>query len=124
VDRNTASYPLLSTRGRNMRLAGVGDANGDGQADLIWQGKDVEIDYMGQDDDGTFIRVGVKRAGFANKPILDVRDWNDDGTIDFWCQDGSRNFVMYGKVVDGYMYSDVCRDIGNAPGRVIGFAAR
>ena len=124
VDRNTASYPLLSTRGRNMRLAGVGDANGDGQADLIWQGKDVEIDYMGQDDDGTFIRVGVKRAGFANKPILDVRDWNDDGTIDFWCQDGSRNFVMYGKVVDGYMYSAVCRDIGNAPGRVIGFAAR
>jgi hypothetical protein len=31
---------------------------------------------------------------------------------------------MYGKVVDGYMYSAVCRDIGNAPGRVIGFAAR
>ena len=124
VDGDEVSYPSLGGRGGAMRLSGVGDANGDGQPDLVWQGRTVEIDYMGQDDDGAFVRLATKRAGFANKSILDVRDWNDDGTIDFWCQEGRRNFVMYGKVTEGYMYSEVCRDIGNAPGRVIGFAAR
>jgi hypothetical protein len=31
---------------------------------------------------------------------------------------------MYGQVVEGYMYSAESRDLGNAPGAVMGFATR
>jgi hypothetical protein len=124
-DGSTVSYPAIGGRPMKYRLAGVGDANADGQPDLFWQsGGDAEIDYMDQDENGNYFVGTMKRAGFSNQPIIDVRDWNDDGTVDFWCEKGRRNFVMYGQVVEGYMYSAESRDLGNAPGAVMGFATR
>ncbi len=121
---DTVTFPVIGQRPMNMRLAGFGDANGDGQPDLFWQGKRSEIDTVGQDEDGNYVTTSSRRAGFANKPIIDIRDWNDDGTVDFWCQTGRRNFIMYGLFQDGYMYSAESKDLGGAPGSVMGFAAR
>jgi hypothetical protein len=124
-DGSTVSFPAISGRPMKYRLSGVGDANADGQPDIFWQsGGDAEIDYMDQDENGNYFVGTMKRAGFSNQPIIDIRDWNDDGTVDFWCEKGRRNFVMYGQVVEGYMYSAESRDLGNAPGQVMGFATR
>jgi hypothetical protein len=52
-----------------------------------------------------------------------VRDWNGDGVLDTWVRNGNRNYVIY-LTWDGHPHMDKARDIGNAPGRVVGFADR
>ena len=119
-----ATFPVIARRPSSVRLAGFGDADGNGQPDIFWQGEDNEVDLMDQDDDGNYVVSARKRTGFANATIVNIRDWNDDGTIDFWMRRGDRNYFQYGKISNGWVYGGGSRDLRNAPGTVVDVADR
>jgi hypothetical protein len=61
----------------------------------------------------------------ASGSIVNIRDWNDDGTVDFWMRRGDRNFIQYGSYgSDGYVYGIGSCDLGDAPGKVVDIAER
>lgn len=119
-----ATFPVIARRDPSVRLAGFGDADGNGQPDIFWQGDDNEVDLMDQDDNGNYFVSARKRTGFANATIVNIRDWNDDGTIDFWMRRGDRNYFQYGKIVNGWVYGGGSKDLRNAPGTVVDVADR
>lgn len=119
-----ATFPVIARRDPSVRLAGFGDADGNGQPDIFWQGDDNEVDLMDQDDAGNYFVSARKRTGFANATIVNIRDWNDDGTIDFWMRRGDRNYFQYGKIVNGWVYGGGSKDLRNAPGTVVDVADR
>ncbi|MEI6475032.1 MAG: hypothetical protein WCO75_06535 [Planctomycetota bacterium] len=121
----TATFPVIATRSTNYRLAGFGDIDGNGQPDIFWQGAKDEVDLMDQDEAGNYIRTARRRTGLADGHIVNIRDWNDDGTIDFWIRRGDRNFIQYGSfAADGFVYGNGACDLGNAPGKVMDVANR
>lgn len=124
VDNNgTATFTQLRDGGIGARLVGFGDADSDGQPDLWWQGKEVVIDFYKQQDDSSYKLTQRMRTPIAGARVLSVRDWNGDGVLDTWVRNGNRNYVIY-LTWDGHPHMDKARDIGNAPGRVVGFADR
>ena len=117
--------PLVASRGISSRLAGFGDIDGNGQPDIFWQGASDDVDLMDQDEAGNYIRLKRRRYGLASGSIVNIRDWNDDGTIDFWMRRGDRNFIQYGSYgTDGYVYGIGSCDLGDAPGKVVDIAER
>ena len=117
--------PLVASRGISSRLAGFGDIDGNGQPDIFWQGSSDDVDLMDQDEAGNYIRLKRRRYGLASGSIVNIRDWNDDGTIDFWMRRGDRNFIQYGSYgTDGYVYGIGSCDLGDAPGKVVDIAER
>jgi hypothetical protein len=119
-----ATLTPIASRPNSVRLAGFGDVDGNGQPDIFWQGGKTEIDLMDQDDDGNYVSIARRRVGFADADIVNIRDWNDDGKVDFWMRRGSRNYVQYGTFVNGYVYGNSSRDLGKVPGTVVGVADR
>ncbi|MFM8639015.1 MAG: hypothetical protein ACKOEL_00030 [Planctomycetota bacterium] len=119
-----ATFPVVVRRPASARLAGFGDMDGNGQPDIFWQADDIEVDLMDQDDDGNYFASARRRTGLAKATIVNVRDWNDDGTVDFWMRRGDRNYIQYGKVVNRWMYGGGSRDLRNAPGTVVDVADR
>ena len=119
-----ATLTPIASRPNSIRLAGFGDVDGNGQPDLFWQGSGTEIDLMDQDDDGNYVSIARRRAGFAEADIVNIRDWNDDGKVDFWMRRGNRNYIQYGTFVNGYVYGNSSRDLGKVPGTVVGVADR
>jgi hypothetical protein len=119
-----ATFPVIASRPANVRLAGFGDIDGNGQPDVFWQGGENEVDLMDQDEDGNYVRIARRRTGFADGNIVNIRDWNDDGTIDFWMRRGNRNYIQYGQVINGYVYGKGSRDLRNVPGTVVSVAER
>lgn len=119
-------HPLVASRKLSSRIAGFGDIDGNGQPDIFWQGGgDDVVDLMDQDETGNYIRLHRRRTGLASGHIVNVRDWNDDGTIDFWISRGERNFIQYGSfAADGYVYGVGSCDLGDAPGKVVDIADR
>ena len=119
-----ATLTAIANRPNSVRVAGFGDVDGNGQPDIFWQGDRTEIDLMDQDDDGNYVSVSRRRVGFAEADIVNVRDWNDDGKVDYWMRRGSRNYIQYGQFVNGYAYGNSSRDLGKVPGTVVGVADR
>ncbi len=117
--------PLIASRGMSSRLAGFGDIDGNGQPDIFWQGANDDVDLMDQDEAGNYVRKSRRRTGLTNGHIVNIRDWNDDGTADFWMRRGERNFIQYGKFgTDGFVYGIGSCDLGDAPGKVVDIAER
>jgi hypothetical protein len=117
--------PLIASRSIRNRVAGFGDIDGNGQPDIFWQGANDEVDLMDQDEAGNYIRLKRRRYGLASGSIVNIRDWNDDGTVDFWIRRGDRNFIQYGSfAADGYVYGIGSCDLGDAPGKVVDIAER
>jgi hypothetical protein len=114
----------VTTRPNSVRLAGFGDVDGNGQPDIFWQAKELEVDLMDQDDAGNYVRTSRRRTGLAQATIVNIRDWNDDGKVDYWMRRGSRNYIQYGTFSQGYVYGNGCRDLGKVPGTVVGVADR
>jgi hypothetical protein len=123
-DAGSVTLTPIASRPASVRLAGFGDVDGNGQPDIFWQGKELEVDLMDQDDDGNYIRTSRRRTGLSQATIVNIRDWNDDGKVDFWMRRGSRNYVQYGTFVNGYVYGNSSRDLGKVPGTVVGVADR
>ena len=119
-----ATFPVIASRPATVRLAGFGDIDGNGQPDVFWQGGENEVDLMDQDEDGNYVRIARRRTGFADGNIVNIRDWNDDGTIDFWMRRGNRNYIQYGQVINGYVYGKGSRDLRDVPGTVVSVAER
>lgn len=119
-----ADYPIIATRGNRNRIAGFGDIDGNGQPDIFWQGANDDVDLMDQDEAGNYIRIARRRTGLASGHIVNIRDWNDDGTIDFWIRRGERNFIQYGVFTNGFVYGIGSCDLGNASGKVVDIADR
>ena len=118
-------HPLIASRGIGSRLAGFGDIDGNGQPDIFWQGASDDVDLMDQDEAGNYIRTARRRTGLTNGHIVNIKDWNDDGTIDFWMRRGERNFIQYGALgTDGFVYGVGSCDLGDAPGKVVDIAER
>ena len=117
--------PLIASRGMSSRLAGFGDIDGNGQPDIFWQGANDDVDLMDQDEAGNYIRKSRRRTGLTDGHIVNIKDWNDDGTIDFWMRRGERNFIQYGSYgTDGFVYGIGSCDLGDAPGKVVDIAER
>jgi hypothetical protein len=117
--------PLVASRGISSRLAGFGDIDGNGQPDIFWQGASDDVDLMDQDEAGNYIRKARRRTGLTDGRIVNIKDWNDDGTIDFWMRRGERNFIQYGSyAADGFVYGIGSCDLGDAPGKVVDIAER
>ena len=117
--------PLIASRGISSRLAGFGDIDGNGQPDIFWQGASSDVDLMDQDEAGNYVRKSRRRTGLTNGHIVNIKDWNDDGTADFWMRRGERNFIQYGKFgTDGFVYGIGSCDLGDAPGKVVDIAER
>ena len=117
--------PLIASRSIRNRVAGFGDIDGNGQPDIFWQGANDDVDLMDQDEAGNYIRLKRRRTGLASGSIVNIRDWNDDGTVDFWMRRGDRNFIQYGSYgSDGYVYGIGSCDLGDAPGKVVDIAER
>jgi hypothetical protein len=117
--------PLIASRNIRNRVAGFGDIDGNGQPDIFWQGANDDVDLMDQDEAGNYIRLKRRRYGLASGSIVSIRDWNDDGTVDFWIRRGDRNFIQYGSYgTDGYVYGIGSCDLGDAPGKVVDIAER
>jgi hypothetical protein len=117
--------PLIASRGISSRLAGFGDIDGNGQPDIFWQGASDDVDLMDQDEAGNYVRKARRRTGLTNGHIVNIKDWNDDGTIDFWMRRGERNFIQYGGLgTDGFVYGIGSCDLGDAPGKVVDIAER
>lgn len=123
-DGGDVTLTPVASRPASVRLAGFGDVDGNGQPDIFWQGKETEIDLMDQDDDGNYVSIARRRAGFADATIVNIRDWNDDGKVDFWMRRGTRNYIQYGTFANGYVYGNSSRDLGKVPGTVVGVADR
>jgi hypothetical protein len=119
-----ATFPFVARQDPSYRIAGFGDVDGNGQVDIFWQGKDVRISQIAQDDKGNYVVSATHRVGFSEATIVNIRDWNDDGTLDFWMKRGKHNYVQYGKFVKGYMYGGGSRDFGDAPGAVVDISER
>ena len=124
LDDDDATLTPIATRRPSVRLAGFGDVDGNGQPDIFWQGDEIEIDLMDQDDDGNYVRTARRRVGFASADIVNIRDWNDDGKVDYWMRRGKRNYIQYGTYSQGYAYGNGSRDLGEIPGTVVGVADR
>ena len=117
--------PLIASRSIKNRVAGFGDIDGNGQPDIFWQGANDDVDLMDQDEAGNYVRKARRRTGLTNGHIVNIQDWNDDGTIDFWMRRGDRNFIQYGSYgTDGYVYGIGSCDLGDAPGKVVDIAER
>jgi len=117
--------PLVASRGISSRLAGFGDIDGNGQPDIFWQGASDDVDLMDQDEAGNYIRKARRRTGLTDGRIVNIKDWNDDGTADFWMRRGERNFIQYGSyAADGFVYGIGSCDLGDAPGKVVDIAER
>lgn len=117
--------PLIASRGISSRLAGFGDIDGNGQPDIFWQGASDDVDLMDQDEAGNYVRKARRRTGLTDGRIVNIKDWNDDGTIDFWMRRGERNFIQYGGLgTDGFVYGIGSCDLGDAPGKVVDIAER
>ncbi len=124
VDNNGAvSYRQLRDGGPRARLVGYGDLDSDGQPDLWWQSGGITVDFYDQQNDGNYKLRERMRTPISGGRVLSVRDWNGDGVVDTWIRSGRRNFVIY-LTWDGHLHMDRARDIGDAPGRVVGFADR
>jgi hypothetical protein len=91
---------------------------------IFWQGANDDVDLMDQDEAGNYIRIARRRTGLASGHIVNIRDWNDDGTIDFWIRRGERNFIQYGVFTNGFVYGIGSCDLGNASGKVVDIADR
>lgn len=120
----TVSYIPLVDHGRKAHLAGFADLDGDGKQDVLWNADDgLVIDFYTQDDTGAYSRARRERSALRSGKIIDIRDWNGDGKPDFWMRDGRENWVQY-TTYSNHAYGNGSREIGEAPGKVVGFADR
>ena len=119
-----ATFPVVAQMPPAYRVVGFGDVDANGQPDIFWQGKDTKVSLLATDDKGNYVTKYVNRVGFADAQIMNVRDWNDDGTLDVWMRRGGRNYIQYLKYSKGYLYGNGSRDLGNAPGVVVDISER
>jgi hypothetical protein len=124
ADGAAPTFPTIAWRPAGVRIAGFGDFNGDSQQDIVWQSGNIEIDLVKKDDAGEYALLARRRTGLAPADIVNVQDWNGDGSLDFWMRRGSRNYIQYGKIVRGWVYGAGSRDLGEIRGTVVGVAKR
>ncbi len=123
-ESGTVTYKDLTDHGRRGSIAGFGDMDGDGKQDIFWnEGDELRIDFYTQDDAGEYLRSRHERSALRGGRVVDVRDWNGDGKVDLWMRSGRENWVQY-TTYTNHAYGSGSRQIGEAPGRVVGFAAR
>src|SRR5262249_50707890 len=88
------------------RIVAVGDLNGDGHLDLIWQQDGTNVPgiwYMGGTDGSTLLSTKVLSGPqFSGWRIVAVRDLHGDGHPDFiWQQDETNVRVLWYIGTDG-----------------------
>ena len=121
------SSKLFSGAQPGWRIVGVGDLNGDGHPDLIWQQDGTNVPgvwYMGGADGSTFLSAkifsGPPTAGWR---IVGVEDLNGDGHPDLIWQQDETNVpgVWYMGGTDGSTYLSSKLLSGAQPGwRIVG----
>jgi hypothetical protein len=124
ADGAPTTFPTVAWRPAGVQIAGFGDFNADGQQDIVWQGGKIEIDLIAKDEAGEYSVSARRRTGLAPATIVNVQDWNGDGTLDFWMRRGERNYIQYAKLTRGWVYGAGSRDLGEIRGTVVGFAKR
>jgi hypothetical protein len=120
----TVTFPALADRGPRWRVLAVADFTGDSQVDILWgDGGSIELDVYGTNDAGAYVVTRRERTGLGNASVLDARDWNGDGKTDLWMRSGNRNWIQY-TTYTVRLFPNGSRDLGNAPGTVVGVAER
>ena len=101
------------------RVVGIGDLNGDGKLDLVWQNdatRQLVVWYMGGPLGNVFQWSDwLSSAGVAGWSVVGVSDFNRDGRLDLvWQNDLSRQVVVWYR---GGLTGKRLRGLGLAGGR-------
>jgi hypothetical protein len=102
---NSANAP--TNIGASYHVAGIGDFNGDGRADILWRDSDGTItDWLGQANGGFVSNSAIARQAVdTSLQIVGVGDFNGDGRDDALFRNDSGDLGIWTAAADGTFVS-------------------
>jgi len=102
--------------GADWQVAGVGDFNGDGHADILWRNTNGDIQLWlenGGPGPVSFTAQAAQAVGLDWK-VIQIGDFNGDGLADIVWRNSTSNDVMVWEAQAGGAVSFVTKDLGLA----------
>jgi hypothetical protein len=83
----------VSRRPRSVSSAWLGDFNGDGKADVLWQNSNGQVALWQMNGDHMVANTTVGTA--AGSTVIGTGDYNHDGKADVLLQNANRNVTEW-----------------------------